>query len=227
LASSTRGRRRRLTGLARIRQLFLTGLAIITPLFITIWVLNILLGIVQGVSTRIVLAVLRVFGTRVVDDPTFAYYAVPLIGLVATLLVIVMVGALATNLIGRQLVSSFDRVMLRIPLIKGIYGAARQLLDAFSAQSGTFRRVVAIEYPRPGCLTVGFVAQEGATLVAGDRKKLAGRTLIFLPTTPNPTSGWLAVVPDEEVIPLDLSVEEGLKLVVSGGIVLPRTWSEK
>jgi uncharacterized membrane protein len=221
-------RRERRTFLGRLRQVFLTGVVIITPLIITLWVLTILFDLVHGLSTPFILRILRILRVPLVDDPAFATYVVPLIGISATLLVILLVGVLATNLLGRRFVSAFDQLMLRIPLIKGIYGGTRQLLDAFSMKTGGFRRVVAVEYPRPGILTIGFVAREGATLEATQgRGHLPGLALIFLPTTPNPTSGWLAAVPEKDIIPLDLTVEEGIKLVVSGGIVVPPGWETR
>jgi uncharacterized membrane protein len=204
---------------------FLTGMVITTPLIITLWVLTILFNLVHGLSTPLILRVLRMLHVPLVEDPAFATYVAPLIGFSATLVVILLVGFLATNLLGRRFVKSFDQLMLRIPLIKGIYGGTRQLLDAFSMKTGTFQRVVAVEYPRPGILTIGFVAREGATLKSPEgRVRLRDHTLVFLPTTPNPTSGWLAAVPDKEVIPLDMTVEEGIKMVVSGGIVVPSGW---
>jgi uncharacterized membrane protein len=213
------------TRLGRLRQGFFTGLAIVTPLVFTLWVLNILFGLVHGFSTPFILRILRLWGVPLVNDPAFTTYVAPLIGALVTLLLILLLGLFATNFLGRRIVGAFDRLMLRIPVIKGIYGAARQLLDAFKTTSTTFQRVVAVEYPRPGILTVGFVARDGAVLrTTGEPRRLPGRTLVFLPTTPNPTSGWMAAVPDDEVIPLDLTVEEGIKLVVSGGIVLPPGW---
>jgi uncharacterized membrane protein len=199
------------------------------PLVFTLWVLNLLFGLVHGLSTPFILRLLRFAGASFVDDPAFANYIAPLIGALVTLLLILLLGLFATNFLGRRIVDGFDRLMLRIPVIKGIYGAARQLLDAFRTTSTTFQRVVAVEYPRPGILTVGFVAREGAQfrVAGGERRRLGGHTLVFLPTTPNPTSGWMAAVPDDQVIPLDLSVEEGIKLVVSGGIVLPPGWEGK
>lgn len=200
-------------------------MVITTPLIITLWVLTILFNLVHGLSTPLILRVLRMLHVPLVEDPAFATYVAPLIGFSATLVVILLVGFLATNLLGRRFVKSFDQLMLRIPLIKGIYGGTRQLLDAFSMKTGTFQRVVAVEYPRPGILTIGFVAREGATLKSPEgRVRLRDHTLVFLPTTPNPTSGWLAAVPDKEVIPLDMTVEEGIKMVVSGGIVVPSGW---
>jgi uncharacterized membrane protein len=210
---------------ARLRRLFLTGLVIILPLVITVWLLRILFNLVHGVSTPVVLRVLDLLRLPLVDDEAFATYLAPIIGLALTVLLILLVGALATNLFGRKFVEGFDRLMLRIPLIKGIYGAARQLLDALNSKSGTFQRVVMVEYPRPGVYTIGFMARERTTLrLAEGRRTMPGYTLVFLPTTPNPTSGWMAAVPDADVIPLDMSVEDGIKTIVSGGLVVPSSW---
>ena len=193
---------------------------------ITVWLLLLLFSLVHGVSTPFILKVLGLLRLPLLDDPAFTTYLAPLIGILATLVLILMVGALTTNFLGRQIVASFDRLMLRIPLIKGIYGAARQLLDALSQKTDSFQRVVMVEYPRTGVYTLGFMARESATLrTAGDRKAIAGHTLVFLPTTPNPTSGWLVAVPDRDVIPLDMSIEDGIKTIVSGGLVLPPDWT--
>lgn len=209
----------------RIRRLFLTGLAIILPLIITIWVLRLFFDLVHGVTTPLILRVLALLRFPYLDDPAFATYVAPLIGIVITILLIILVGVLTTNLLGRQIVAAFDRVMLRIPLIKGIYGAARQLLDAFHTKSDSFQRVVAVEYPSRGIYTLGFLTRERTTIHSEDRDRdLRGHSLIFLPTSPNPTSGWLVAVPNERLVPLDMSVEEGAKMIVSGGLVVPPRW---
>ncbi|HXH28667.1 MAG TPA: DUF502 domain-containing protein [Candidatus Polarisedimenticolia bacterium] len=221
-------RRENQTLMGRMRQLFLTGVAILLPLIITIWVLRILFRMVHGLSTPLIRNILEMLRTPYADEPIVTTYLAPLIGIVSTLLLVVLVGALTTNLLGRQFVTAFDRLMLRIPLIKGIYGAARQLLDAFNTNTKSFQKVVAVEYPRPGLYTVGFVTRDQVSFRAENgARTLPGLTLVFLPTTPNPTSGWLAAVPDEQVHALDLTVEEGVKLVVSGGLVLPPTWSKR
>jgi len=208
-----------------MRGLFLTGLVILLPLVITIWLLRILFNLVHGVSTPVILRILDLLRVPLVDDPAFATYLAPLIGLAATFLLILLTGLLATNFLGRRFVAAFDGLMLRIPLIKGIYGAARQLLDALNRKNDAFQRVVMVEYPRPGVYTLGFLAREDATLrLSGNGGKMPGFALVFLPTTPNPTSGWLAAVPDRDVIPLDMSIEDGIKTIVSGGLVLPSDW---
>jgi uncharacterized membrane protein len=224
------GRRRRedRTIWGRLRRLFVTGLAIIFPLAVTVWLLKILFRMVHGVSTPFILNVLRVVHPRLADDPAFVTYLAPLIGMILTLLLVLLVGALTTNLFGRRLVDGFDRLMLRLPLIKSIYGSARQLLDAFGQKTASFQRVVAVEYPRKGVYTVGFVTRDQAILQPADGSRpMPGFTFVFLPTTPNPTSGWLAVVPDDQLIPLDVGVEDGVKMIVSGGLVVPPGWQAR
>jgi uncharacterized membrane protein len=114
--------------------------------------------------------------------------------------------------------------MMRLPLIKGIYGGARQLLDAFNRKPTSFQQVVAVEYPRKGVFTVGFVTHDQATLNPSEGRTITGYSFVFLPTSPNPTSGWLVLVAKEQLIPLHMSIEEGFKLILSGGIVLPSDW---
>lgn len=205
----------------RLRHLFLTGLVIVLPLVITVWLLGLLLGIVEQVASPVVLALLRVGWPSLVHEPVVTVWIVPIVGVVLTLGLIFVAGALAGNFVGRRLLAAFDRAMMHVPLVKGIYGAARQLLDAFGRGTASFRRVVAVEYPRDGVWTIGFLTDSGARLDRDGGSPLTGMSLVFLPTTPNPTSGWLAVVPDASVVPLDLTVEEGVKLIVSGGLVRP------
>ncbi|MDX1390385.1 MAG: DUF502 domain-containing protein, partial [Acidobacteriota bacterium] len=144
-----------------------------------------------------------------------------IVGLVVTVAVIYGIGVLGGNLIGRRIVSAFERLVLRIPLVKGIYGAARQLLDAFTATgTQTFSKVVLLEYPRPGLWVVGFVTREQVH-GADDAAPLGGVVPVFLPTTPNPTSGWMVLISRKDLLVLDMSIEEAVKLIVSGGIVGP------
>lgn len=206
---------------ARLRQAFVTGLIITLPLIITVWLLGILLRLVEAVSTPLLLGLLGIAWPALAADPALTRWVVPVVGLLATSAVILAVGVLATNFIGRRMVEAFDRLMMRVPVVKGIYGAARQLLDAFGSKTSSFRRVVAIEYPRPGIWTIGFLTQSATRIGREGAPPIEGVSMIFLPTTPNPTSGWLAVVPDDQVIDLDLSIEDGVKLIVSGGLVAP------
>lgn len=207
--------------LARLRQAFVTGLFITLPLIITVWLLGLLLRLVEAISTPLLLALLGIVRPELAGDPAITGWVIPVVGLLATAGVILAVGFLATNFVGRRMVEAFDRLMMRVPVVKGIYGAARQLLDAFGRKTSSFRRVVAIEYPRPGVYTVGFLTQSAIAMGREGGPPLEGVSLVFLPTTPNPTSGWLAVVPDDQVTYLDMSIEDGVKLIVSGGLVVP------
>lgn len=207
--------------MARLRHAFLTGLFITLPLIITVWLLGLLLRMVESISTPLLLGILRLAQPDLAAEPSIARWLLPVAGVLATAGLILAVGALASNFVGRRLVAAFDRLMMRVPVVKGIYGAARQLLDAFGRKTASFRRVVAVEYPRPGLWTIGFLTHSSTALAREDGPPIAGVSLVFLPTSPNPTSGWLAVVPDTQIIPLAMSIEEGVKLIVSGGLVVP------
>jgi uncharacterized membrane protein len=151
----------------------------------------------------------------------------PVVGLVLTVLFVYLFGLLAGNLVGRRLWAAVETAILRIPVIKGIYGASRQLLDAISVTSkGGFSKVVLIEYPRSGLWAVGFVTNDAGHRI-GQPGKARSAVAVFLPTTPNPTSGWVVFAPLDDVLVLDMSVEEGMKLVVSGGIVMPESFGDR
>lgn len=205
-------------GLARLRQLFFTGLILVLPMMITVWLLVILVRLVEGLSSPLLLAILKLARPGFAENPVILAWVVPILGVFVTIGLVLLVGALASNFIGRKVVEGVERLMLRLPMVKWIYGPARQLLDAFGNQGAAFRRVVAVEYPRPGVYTIGFLTRSD-TVLPREGDPMRDMSLVFLPTTPNPTNGWLAVVPNDQVVPLDMSVEDGIKLIVSGGLV--------
>ncbi len=206
--------------MAHLRGRIGSGLLIVLPALITVWLLGILFDLINRRVTPWVLAALRAAGTPGLDRWP-ARFAVPLIGIVLTVLLIYAVGLLTGNLVGRRILALFESAMLRIPLVKGIYGAARQLLDAVSLTGKRpFSRVVLVEFPRAGVWTVGFVTQERSHGIGGPRGDEAA-VPVFVPTAPNPTSGWVLFVREADLVELDLTVEQGLKLIVSGGIVSP------
>jgi len=211
---------------SRVRRIFITGLVILLPLLITFTLLFFLFRIINAYITPLVrrlidLIVSGVFGAALRDwEPFLRSLTVP-IGLLLTLLLIFLVGVLGTNLIGRRILRALDKLLLRIPLVKSIYGAAQQLMASirFSHNEG-FSRVVLVEYPRRGLWTMGFLTHD---YPGGVEDHVPGELIsVFLPTTPNPTSGWLVVAPRAEVRLLDLSVEDGVKFIISGGIVGPK-----
>ena len=215
-----------MTTLRHVRTHFVRGLLIVLPAIITFWLLRILFGAVSGNVTPWVLRALAAGGVSWMND-WHARFIVPLIGLVLTVLLIYLIGLIAANLVGQRVLSWFEGGVLRVPFVKSIYGGARQLLDAFgSGGKGTFTRVVLVQYPRAGVFTVGFVTSEvRVEMPMGDG--FVSSVMVFLPTTPNPTSGWLAIVPERDLLEFDLSIEEGVKLIVSGGIVTPATMAER
>ena len=215
-----------MTPLRHVRTHLVRGLLIVLPTIITLWLLKILFRIVSDDVTPVVVRVLAALG---IEDPGGwrARFLVPLVGVIVTLLLVYLIGLLTANLIGARILAWLEGVILRIPFVKGVYGAARQLLDALgSGGKGAFSRVVLVEYPRPRVWTLGFVTNEARARVPG----AAGATetlMVFFPTAPNPTSGWLALVPVGDLLEVDLTVEEGVKLIVSGGIVTPEGLSER
>jgi len=190
----------------KLKTFFATGLLVILPTVITIFVLWKLFVFIDSI-TRPYLA-------------RFVGYYIPGLGIIVTLLVIFLGGMLTANVLGKRLVAWGDSIVGRIPLVRFIYLGIKQLLEALSlGRKNLFREVVLIEYPRKGIYTLGFVPTE----CKGEIQEVTREELvnIFIFTTPNPTSGMLVMAPKKDVIPLKMSVEEGLKLVVSGGIITP------
>jgi len=196
--------------LSRIRNVFVAGLAVLLPVGATVYVLLGLFRFADGLLDRVVWPLLGYEAGR----------RIPGVGFVLTVLVVFLTGLLATNILGRRLIAVGERFLLRMPVARTIYGTLKQLIDGLMAQDrAAFRRVALVEYPRKGMYAIAFVTREGlAELDEKSGEELVG---LFLPTTPNPTSGLLILVPRRDVTLLDMSVEEGVKLVISGGMVVP------
>lgn len=203
-----------------VRRSMLTGVVIVLPLVVTVWLFSLVLRPIQRFATPAVMAGMRAAGLGRLLDLPGAAAAATLIGLVLTVAFMYLVGLAGSNLLGRTLVKKMDDLALSIPLVKSIYGSARQLIETFSSTAErTFESVVLIEYPRHGIYTVGLVTAR-TTGEMLDRTSPSSVN-VFVPTTPNPTSGVLVVTPRDELIVLDMNVEEALRFVVSGGIVSP------
>lgn len=189
-----------------IRRVFLTGLIIVLPTLITIYILGFTLRLVDSLLSDL----LRVYLGR----------PIPGLGFLVTILFIFLVGLIATNVVGHKIIRLMETAFARLPIVKPIYTASRQIIDAFSSQRRSiFQLVVTIEYPRPGIYCVGFIT--GGSLPEIQHKTQQELVAVFLPTTPNPTSGFLLLVPKEQVTPLDMTVDDALKLIISGGVVFP------
>ncbi len=191
------------------RKHFLAGLLVIVPLGITYYVVSAIVTTMDRV--------LAILPPRFHPD-TYLPFHVPGIGVIVTLLIIQAVGFLGANLLGRRVVKTYEGVLERIPVVRTLYVAVKQLLEQMSSgDAERFRRVVLVEYPRKGLYSLGFVT--GVT--RGEiQEKTAERVVnVFLPTTPNPTSGFYLLVPEKDAVPLEISVEDAFKLIISAGLV--------
>ena len=206
--------------LAHVRRHLLRGLMLILPLVVTIWLLGLLFSAINDlVSPPLRWALER--GGLATED-WFHRFAVPFMSVLLTVFFVYGLGWISSNLIGRRLVGWIESYILRVPVVRGIYGSARQLLHAFRATTQrTFSQVVMMEYPRKGMWAIGFVTNDSPHEIPQVEGGSLATLPVFLPTTPNPTSGWMILVPTRDLLVLDLTVEEAIKLIVSGGIVSP------
>ena len=198
--------------LARLRAYLLTGVLVTAPITITAWLT---ITIVNFVDNRV-----EKFIPSHYNPEQYLPFSIPGLGLIAMIVFLVVVGMLATNFLGRFFVRIGENILDRLPVVRSLYGAIKQIFETvFANQSEAFREVIMIEYPRKGMWVIGFLTGKSKGEV---QEKTKNNTVnVFVPTTPNPTSGFLLFVPEKDIIRMDMSVEEGLKLVVSAGIVTP------
>ncbi len=193
---------------ARVRNYFLAGVLVTTPLTVTIWISWQILQFFEGAARHLM------------PDSWYPKIAIPGVGLIIVFLGLIIIGALTAGLLGRIFLRTSERILNRMPIVRSVYSAIKQVLETvLSQRAAAFRQVVLVEYPRKGIWAIGFVSGETKGGVA---EKLNQPSVnVFLPTTPNPTSGFLLFVPRDDIQVLDMTIEEGIKLVVSGGIVSP------
>ncbi len=185
-----------------LRRYFVTGLATLFPMTVTVW----LLAKIFQLSDRLL--------------GQYLGFQIPGLGLLITVLIILAVGVLSIHFFGRALFQTLESWFIRLPFVRKIYPAIKQLAEFFFREEGkgqpAFRRVVLVEYPRTGSYSIAFVTNESQTTATGTPQMLL---TLLIPTPPSPLTGPIVFVPEQDVIALDLSVEDALKLVLSGGIV--------
>jgi uncharacterized membrane protein len=194
-----------------MRKYFITGLLILVPLAITLWVLNLIIGTMD--QSMLLLP------ERWRPEALLGMH-LPGLGSVLTLLIIFITGLATRNFIGNHVVKAWEALLVRIPVVNTIYSSVKQVSDTlFSSSGNAFRKAVLIEYPRAGCWTIAFLTG----VPGGDVKNhLQGDFIsVYVPTTPNPTSGFFLMLPRAEAIELDMNVDEALKYIVSMGVVSP------
>jgi uncharacterized membrane protein len=195
----------------RIKAYFLTGLLVVVPIALTIYILIIIVSYMDRFIE---------FLPPEYSPDAYLPFHIPGLGLLATFLMILLAGLLTRNIAGRKLIALGERIVKKIPLVRNIYLPIKQMFEAiFIEKSDSFKRVVLLEYPRKGTYTIGLVTGVTQGEIQGkNEKKLIN---VFVPTTPNPTSGFYIVVPEDDLFELKMSVQEAFKLIVSGGVIVP------
>ncbi len=204
--------------LGRLRTYFLTGIIVAAPIAITIWLVWWFVSLIDGW--------IKPFIPSVYNPDNYLPFPVPGVGLVVALFVITVIGALAANLVGKTLINFGERTLDRMPVVRSVYKGVKQIFEtALSSGTGNFSSVGILGYPRPGVNVIIFIARE---LDSGEIGMAPGKRFYsgFMPTTPNPTSGFLFFVETSEVTILDITVEEAAKLVISAGLVTPQQLRE-
>ncbi|MFW5452995.1 DUF502 domain-containing protein [Thioalkalivibrio sulfidiphilus] len=195
-----------------LRKYLITGLVVWVPLVITFFVVKFLVDLMDN-SLLLLPPAWR-------PEALFGF-KIPGLGVVLAAVILLVTGLVTANLLGRKLVDLWESVLQRIPLVRSIYSAVKQVMETLLGAGGdSFRKVLMIEYPRKGIWTLGFQTGVGVGEVQSRTSKEV--VTVFVPTTPNPTSGFIILVPRDEVVELDMSVEDGLKFVMSLGVVSPR-----
>ncbi|HCV43942.1 MAG TPA: hypothetical protein DGH68_10700 [Bacteroidetes bacterium] len=201
------------TILGELRNTFVRGSVVIIPVVLTYWFFSAFLNAIDGILSPLFEKALGL--------------TIPGLGFFSMVLLVLIVGLLSRNLVGRVVFGWLEKLVESVPFVRGVYGAIKDLIGAFTlgGKGRTFRQVVLVEYPRAGLYTIAFVTNE-MTFSYSDKRTL-DFVNVYIPNPPNPTSGVLILVPKKDAVVLDLTIEQGLKLVLSGGIVTPEVLAQK
>ena len=196
--------------MAALRRYLMAGLLVWVPLGVTLLIVAFLVDLMD--QTLLLLP-------AAIQPENLLGFRIPGLGLVLTAIVVLATGMVVTNLFGMQLFSIGERLLQRIPLVRSIYASVKQVTESMFSSGKSFRKVVLVEYPRKGMWSLAFQTGTGADEI----RSKTGREIanIFIPTTPNPTSGFFLMVPREDVTELDMTVDDGLKMLLSVGVVVP------
>ncbi|MEX2524417.1 MAG: DUF502 domain-containing protein [Gammaproteobacteria bacterium] len=194
-----------------LRKYLIAGLLVWLPLAATVFIIRMVIGLLD----RTMLLLPPEYRPEALIG-----FSIPGMGLVLSIIILIVTGMLAANLIGRRLVESWESILGRIPLVRSIYNAFKQISSTLLDSTGkSFRKVVLVEYPKEGIWSLGFLTNEHVEV---DTAALTGNmTAVFIPTTPNPTSGFLVIMAKDTIQELDMSVEEGFKFIISVGVIIP------
>ena len=195
----------------RLRRYIVAGILVWLPIGVTIFLVRILIGLLDRTMVLI---------PQKYQPEEFLGFAIPGLGIVLTIVLLLITGVLAANIVGRSMVGLWESMLERIPVVRSVYSAAKNFAEiVFSESSQSFKKVLLIEYPRKGLYSLAFQTSSELGEVQG---RTGGEVICtFVPTTPNPTSGFIIIVPRKDVIELDMEVDEALKMIISLGVVVP------
>jgi len=206
---------------SELKKVFFAGILVSLPLAFTLFLLKFLFVYIDNLLSPLFTEILIGMGYTI--DSSFR---IPGLGIVGIIVLIFLIGLFTRNIIGKTFIRLYEAVLVRIPILKNIYVGAKQVIETFgNSMGGSFNKVVMIEYPRKDVYALAFITSEAK----GEVVRQTGQDMVnvFLPTTPNPTSGFFLLIPKEEIIELEMSVEDGVKMIISGGLVTPPDSAEK
>lgn len=193
-----------------LRRYLVAGVLVWLPILASVWVVTFIVQL----ADRVLLLVPEQYRPEVLVG-----FPLPGLGILAALIVLLLTGLMVTNLIGRRLVQYWDNLMRRIPLVRSIHGGVKSFAESVFSTSNSFRKVVMIEYPRVGMWSIGFVTAEDIAEISA--KTGVRHVCVYIPTTPNPTSGFIMMVPKADVVELEMSVDAAMKMIITCGVVVP------
>ncbi len=197
-----------------MKRYLIAGLLVWVPLGVTVMVIKLLVGIMDQTLLWL---------PEPYRPETLLGFHVPGLGVVLSVIIVLGTGVVVANLFGRKLVEMWENILARIPLVRTIYASVKQILETVFSSGQSFRKVLLLEYPRKGLWTLAFQSSTSQ----GEAQTKTGQEVInvFIPTTPNPTSGFFIMVPRSDVVELDMSVDDGLKMIISAGVMVPE-WKQ-
>ena len=193
-----------------LRRYLVAGVLVWLPILATLWVITFIVGLMDSIFTWL--------PDRYQPEALFGF-RLPGFGIVIALVVLLVTGLIVSNLIGKRLVRYWDGVIRRIPLVRSIHGGVKSFAESVFSTSNSFRKVVMIQYPRAGIWSIGFITSEDV----GELHEKTGvsHACVYIPTTPNPTSGFIVMVPSSEVVELQMTVDAAMKMIITCGVVMP------
>jgi uncharacterized membrane protein len=194
-----------------LRRYLVAGVLVWLPILASVWVITFIVQL----TDRILLLLPEAYRPEALVG-----FPLPGLGIVIAMLVLLITGLLVTNLIGKRLVQYWDGLMRRIPLVRSIHGGVKSFAESVFSKNNSFRKVVMIQYPRTGIWTIGFVTADDVAEIS--EKTGVQHACVYVPTTPNPTSGYIVLMPKSEVVELDMSVDAAMRMIITCGVVVPQ-----